>query len=207
MPMQYTAEGRAMGGPTRSEAASASSSRLPWATAARARSTPSPVRNAPSMSAVTGRRSSVRCASMTTGISAPAAPRRANLIWVLSVEALHEHLSSQVIAVRDVQDSRILLAVDSRDIGCLCSGSPRKDVMSTIVSVDTRDIRFPTSLELDGSDAMNPDPDYSAAYVVVGTDAADGLSGHAFVFTIGRGNDVEVAALTALKGYLLGRDV
>jgi L-fuconate dehydratase len=41
--------------------------------------------------------------------------------------------------------------------------APRKDAMSTIVSVDTRDIRFPTSLELDGSDAMNPDPDYSAA--------------------------------------------
>ena len=79
--------------------------------------------------------------------------------------------------------------------------------MSTIVSVDTRDIRFPTSLELDGSDAMNPDPDYSAAYVVVGTDAADGLSGHAFVFTIGRGNDVEVAALDALRGHLIGRDV
>ena len=71
--------------------------------------------------------------------------------------------------------------------------------MSTIVSVDTRDIRFPTSLELDGSDAMNPDPDYSAAYVTVGTDAADGLSGHAFVFTIGRGNDVEVGALDALR--------
>lgn len=79
--------------------------------------------------------------------------------------------------------------------------------MSTIVSVDTRDIRFPTSLELDGSDAMNPDPDYSAAYVIVGTDAADGLSGHAFVFTIGRGNDVEVAALEALRGHLLGRNV
>ena len=79
--------------------------------------------------------------------------------------------------------------------------------MSTIVSVDTRDIRFPTSLELDGSDAMNPDPDYSAAYVTVGTDAADGLSGHAFVFTIGRGNDVEVGALDALRGHLLGRNV
>ena len=79
--------------------------------------------------------------------------------------------------------------------------------MSTIVSVDTRDIRFPTSLELDGSDAMNPDPDYSAAYVTVGTDAADGLSGHAFVFTIGRGNDVEVSALDALRGHLLGRNV
>jgi len=79
--------------------------------------------------------------------------------------------------------------------------------MSTIVSVDTRDIRFPTSLQLDGSDAMNPDPDYSAAYVVIRTDAADGLGGHGFVFTIGRGNDVQVAALDALREHLVGRDV
>ncbi len=79
--------------------------------------------------------------------------------------------------------------------------------MSTIVSVDTRDIRFPTSLHLDGSDAMNPDPDYSAAYVVIRTDAGDGLEGHAFVFTIGRGNDVQVAALETLRGHLLGQDV
>ena len=79
--------------------------------------------------------------------------------------------------------------------------------MSTIVSVDTRDIRFPTSLELDGSDAMNPDPDYSAAYLVLRTDAPDGIEGHAFVFTIGRGNDVEVAALDALRVHLLGQDV
>ncbi|MBL0885177.1 L-fuconate dehydratase [Myceligenerans indicum] len=79
--------------------------------------------------------------------------------------------------------------------------------MSTIVSVDTRDIRFPTSLELDGSDAMNPDPDYSAAYVTIRTDAADGLEGHAFVFTIGRGNDVQVAAIDALRAHLVGLDV
>ena len=79
--------------------------------------------------------------------------------------------------------------------------------MSTIVSVDTQDIRFPTSLELDGSDAMNPDPDYSAAYITIRTDAADGHTGHAFVFTIGRGNDVQVAALEALRGHLIGRDV
>ncbi len=79
--------------------------------------------------------------------------------------------------------------------------------MSTIVSVDTRDIRFPTSLQLDGSDAMNPDPDYSAAYVVIRTDAGDGVEGHAFVFTIGRGNDVQVAALETLRGHLIGQDV
>ncbi|MGW2912983.1 L-fuconate dehydratase [Streptomyces asoensis] len=76
-----------------------------------------------------------------------------------------------------------------------------------IISVDTHDIRFPTSRELDGSDAMNPDPDYSAAYVVLRTDAGDGLEGHGFTFTIGRGNDVQVAAIGALRPHLLGRSV
>src|SRR6218665_480390 len=77
--------------------------------------------------------------------------------------------------------------------------------MSTIISVETCDVRFPTSQQLDGSDAMNADPDYSAAYVTIGTDASDGLEGHGFVFTIGRGNDVQVAAINALRGHLLGR--
>ncbi|WP_405970681.1 L-fuconate dehydratase [Streptomyces sp. NBC_00988] len=81
------------------------------------------------------------------------------------------------------------------------SPSPR------ITAVDTFDIRFPTSRELDGSDAMNPDPDYSAAYVVLRTDAGDGLEGHGFTFTIGRGNDVQVAAIGALRPHLLGRSV
>jgi L-fuconate dehydratase len=54
---------------------------------------------------------------------------------------------------------------------------------------------------------MNPDPDYSAAYVTLRTDAEDGLEGHAFVFTIGRGNDVQVAALDALSDHLLGLNV
>ena len=79
--------------------------------------------------------------------------------------------------------------------------------MSRIVALDTSDIRFPTSLSLDGSDAMNPDPDYSAAYVVVRTDAGDGIEGHSFVFTIGRGNDVQVAAIDALAGHLVGREI
>src|SRR6218665_1867628 len=78
--------------------------------------------------------------------------------------------------------------------------------MSTIISVETCDVRFPTSQQLDGWDAMNADPDYSAAYVTIGTDASDGLEGHGFVFTIGRGNDVQVAAINALRGHLLGRD-
>jgi L-fuconate dehydratase len=79
--------------------------------------------------------------------------------------------------------------------------------MSTIIAVDIFDIRFPTSLELDGSDAMNPDPDYSAAYLILGTDAEDRHEGHGFVFTIGRGNDVEAAAIEALRHHILGRDV
>jgi L-fuconate dehydratase len=76
-----------------------------------------------------------------------------------------------------------------------------------ITAVDTYDIRFPTSRELDGSDAMNPDPDYSAAYVVLRTDASDGAEGHGFAFTIGRGNDVQVAAIDALRGHVLGRSL
>jgi len=74
-----------------------------------------------------------------------------------------------------------------------------------ITSLDTYDIRFPTSRELDGSDAMNPDPDYSAAYLVLRTDAGDGLEGHGFTFTIGRGNDVQVAAINALRSHVVGR--
>ena len=66
---------------------------------------------------------------------------------------------------------------------------------AVITALETYDVRFPTSRELDGSDAMNPDPDYSAAYVVLRTDDASGLCGHGFVFTIGRGNDVQTAAL------------
>ena len=76
-----------------------------------------------------------------------------------------------------------------------------------ITSVDTHDIRFPTSRELDGSDAMNPDPDYSAAYLVLRTDAGDGLEGHGFTFTIGRGNEVQVAAIEALRAHVVGRPV
>ncbi|MFE0356053.1 L-fuconate dehydratase [Streptomyces nigra] len=76
-----------------------------------------------------------------------------------------------------------------------------------VTAVDTHDIRFPTSRELDGSDAMNPDPDYSAAYVVLRTDDADGHEGHGFTFTIGRGNEVQVAAIDALRGHVVGRSV
>ncbi|WP_308170220.1 L-fuconate dehydratase [Acrocarpospora catenulata] len=73
-----------------------------------------------------------------------------------------------------------------------------------VQSFQTYDIRFPTSLELDGSDAMNPDPDYSAAYVVIGDGEHEG---HGFAFTIGRGNDIQTAAIDVLEPYVLGRDV
>lgn len=79
--------------------------------------------------------------------------------------------------------------------------------MSRVTAIETSDIRFPTSTTLDGSDAMNADPDYSAAYLRLVTDDADGLEGHGFVFTIGRGNDVQVAAIEALAGYVVGRDL
>ncbi len=79
--------------------------------------------------------------------------------------------------------------------------------MTTILGFETHDVRFPTSRTLDGSDAMNPSPDYSAAYLIIRTDAPDGLAGHAFVFTIGIGNDIQLAAVRALEPFLVGRDV
>lgn len=78
--------------------------------------------------------------------------------------------------------------------------------MPVITGLDTFDVRFPTSRELDGSDAMNQAPDYSAAYVVMRSDAGD-RSGHAFVFTIGLGNDVQVGAIRALEPLVRGLDL
>lgn len=72
-----------------------------------------------------------------------------------------------------------------------------------IVDLVVKDIRFPTSKELSGSDAMNPDPDYSAAYVTLVTDNPQ-LSGDGLTFTIGRGNEVCVAAIEALKPLVVG---
>jgi len=74
-----------------------------------------------------------------------------------------------------------------------------------IISLETRDIRFPTSLTLDGSDAMNKDPDYSAAYVILKTDHPDGLEGHGLTFTIGRGNELCTAAIEALSHLVVGK--
>jgi len=79
-----------------------------------------------------------------------------------------------------------------------------------IVSLEAHDVRFPTSRELDGSDAMNPDPDYSAAYVVLRTDESregQPLEGHGFCFTIGRGNEVCVAAINAYAPLVEGAEL
>lgn len=77
----------------------------------------------------------------------------------------------------------------------------------TITGLTARDIRFPTSRSLDGSDAMNPDPDYSAAYVVLHTDSPNGLEGHGLTFTIGRGNELCVAAAEALAPLVVGQTI
>jgi len=74
-----------------------------------------------------------------------------------------------------------------------------------ITDVLVRDIRFPTSRSLDGSDAMNPDPDYSAAYVTLKTDHPKGLEGHGLTFTIGRGNELCVAAIHSLSYLIKGK--
>ncbi|MEV4758611.1 enolase C-terminal domain-like protein [Micromonospora sp. NPDC049559] len=74
-----------------------------------------------------------------------------------------------------------------------------------VTAVETYDIRFPTSRELDGSDAMNPDPDYSAAYLVLRTDGDQ--EGHGFTFTIGRGNEVCRAAIDSLAPMVVGQSV
>lgn len=83
--------------------------------------------------------------------------------------------------------------------------------MTTITAVRVHDVRFPTSLSMDGSDAMNKDGDYSAAYVVLETDATDAegkpLAGYGFTFTIGRGNDLCAEAARQRALPLIGRDV
>ncbi|PZO91929.1 MAG: fuconate dehydratase [Sphingomonas sanxanigenens] len=78
--------------------------------------------------------------------------------------------------------------------------------MTTITNMRVLDVRFPTSLALDGSDAMNPDPDYSAAYVILETDQP-GLNGHGLTFTIGRGNEICCAAIRALESAVVGLDL
>jgi L-fuconate dehydratase len=78
--------------------------------------------------------------------------------------------------------------------------------MTCISALDVVDVRFPTSRTLDGSDAMNPEPDYSAAYVVLTMDDSD-VAGYSLLFTTGRGNEVACAAIRTLAPYVVGRDV
>ena len=75
---------------------------------------------------------------------------------------------------------------------------------TTITHVQALDVRFPTSLDKHGSDAMHTDPDYSAAYVVLHTDREDGLSGNGLTFTLGRGNELCVAAIDVLRSLVVG---
>ena len=76
---------------------------------------------------------------------------------------------------------------------------------TTIARVEALDIRFPTSAGRHGSDAMHADPDYSAAYVILHTDRADGVEGHGLTFTLGRGNELCVAGIRALAPLVVGR--
>lgn len=78
--------------------------------------------------------------------------------------------------------------------------------MSKVINMRVVDVRFPTSQHLDGSDAMNPDPDYSAAYVILETDQP-GLEGHGLTFTIGRGNEICCAAIEAMRHLVVGLDM
>src|SRR5947209_7727884 len=77
--------------------------------------------------------------------------------------------------------------------------------ITTITRLSVRDIRFPTSRSLDGSDAMNAAPDYSATYVTLETDAPQALVGHGLTFTIGRGNEICVRAVEALAPLVVGK--
>jgi len=79
--------------------------------------------------------------------------------------------------------------------------------MARIIALEAEDIRFPTSRGWIGSDAMNHDPDYSAVYVTLRSDDPSGLAGHALVFTIGRGNEVQTTAVRTLSDLVVGREI
>ncbi|MCW8132034.1 MAG: L-fuconate dehydratase [Planctomycetota bacterium] len=79
--------------------------------------------------------------------------------------------------------------------------------MTLIKDLVVRDIRFPTSKHLDGSDAVNVDPDYSAAYVILKTDHPQNLEGHGLTFTCGRGTEVVCAAVNALRKQVVGKSL
>src|SRR5699024_1118895 len=79
--------------------------------------------------------------------------------------------------------------------------------MSQITEVEVIDLRFPTSLSLDGSDAMNPDPDYSAAYLIVSTDGQSAEAGHGFCCTNVLGNDIQTESIRLIADTLIGRNI
>ena len=74
-----------------------------------------------------------------------------------------------------------------------------------ITDIQVKDVRFPTSRSLEGSDAMNPDPDYSAAYVILKTNSPENVEGHGLTFTIGRGNELCVHAIESLSHLVMGK--
>ncbi|XP_031802421.1 mitochondrial enolase superfamily member 1 isoform X2 [Sarcophilus harrisii] len=76
-----------------------------------------------------------------------------------------------------------------------------------VTALSVHDVRFPTSLAGHGSDAMHTDPDYSAAYVIIETDAKDGLKGYGITFTLGKGTEVVVCAIKALSHHVLDKDL
>ena len=75
-----------------------------------------------------------------------------------------------------------------------------------IVDVVAEDVRFPTSLELDGSDASHPDPDYSAVYVTLVTDLEE-YKGFGISFTLGRGNEIVMHCVDALRFLVIDRNI
>jgi len=83
----------------------------------------------------------------------------------------------------------------------------RRVTTTTITKATAHDVRFPTSQTLAGSDAMNKDPDYSAAYVVLETDSRRGLAGHGLTFTTGRGTELCVRAAELLSAHVVGRSL
>jgi len=85
------------------------------------------------------------------------------------------------------------------------SAAKRAKTETTITGLQVHDVRFPTSLEQHGSDAMHKDPDYAAAYLVITTDSSDGLEGHGLAFTLGRGTEIVVEACKSLRRLVIGK--
>ncbi|HIM29277.1 MAG TPA: fuconate dehydratase [Planctomycetes bacterium] len=78
--------------------------------------------------------------------------------------------------------------------------------MTLILDLHVRDVRFPTSDQLHGSDAIHVDPDYSCAYVTLVTDQP-GLEGHGITFTLGRGTELCVATIERFKSFVVGKSL